>query len=107
MTGSSGRLARGASHQKCTASAHRGPTDFLSRSSCSVIAGESGLAGAAGWLCCAARRTAAAAHIKPTMRAQRDEVKACPFRCVEGTEVTEKTDSHGETEERRRIGNSV
>src|SRR6185503_16497826 len=76
MTGSSARLARGASHQKCTASAHRGPTDFLSRSSWSMIAGESGLAGGAAG-CCAATRTAA--HTTATMIAQRIDVVIASF----------------------------
>src|SRR5687768_1026442 len=48
MTGSSARLARGASHQKRTASAQRGPTVVLSRSIGALIAGESGVAGAGG-----------------------------------------------------------
>src|SRR5688572_14395237 len=76
MTGSSGRLARGASHQKRTASAHRGPTEVLSRSSCSITAGESGFAGAGG-CCCAATRNAAA-HIIATTTAQGMELVITP-----------------------------
>src|SRR5687768_8419291 len=78
MAGSSGRLARGASHQKCTASAQRGPTAALRRSSCAATAGESGFAGAAGPPCCAATPTAPV-HSSTTMAAPRPEITIALF----------------------------
>src|SRR4051812_47016394 len=52
MGGSSRRFARGASHQKCTASANSGAAAFRAASIIAVTAGVSG-AGAAGGGCCA------------------------------------------------------
>ena len=53
--GSSGRFARGSSHQKCTASPQRGPTAVRSRSIIVLMSAVSGFAAACGGPgCCAA-----------------------------------------------------
>src|SRR5215475_9061624 len=64
MAGSSGRFARGSSHQKWTAYAHRAPAAFLVCSIIALISGVSGFAGGCGVAGCCARAEKANARSK-------------------------------------------
>src|ERR1700684_745578 len=67
ITGSSGRLGRGASQKKCPSPAHMGPPAFLAFSMSAFTSGESGLVGAASGGCASSNPGRAIARNAATM----------------------------------------